>query len=185
MSYPGAFLQALLDHIMSLQCLYCACYLSIMQLGYRLIAWWLCWPPRVRLLGSHVYAIWLYATGCLRRRNNGLRLLLMPRCPRPGCGQCVALDTQGSRPDSRAVAAGQRRPVDVQCACGERFCLSCGLAPHEPAPCAAVSWRSSQPHLAPCQCIGMSLWMKPCLQCMCSECYNLCTAPHSLLYLHW
>ena len=71
--------------------------------------------------------------------------VIMCRCPRPGCGQCVALDTQGDGPDSRACAAGRRRPVDVQCACGERFCLSCGMAAHEPAPCAAVSWRSPPP----------------------------------------
>ena len=26
------------------------------------------------------------------------------------------------------------------CSCGEGFCLCCGEAPHEPAPCAAESW---------------------------------------------
>ena len=64
-------------------------------------------------------------------------MLHLCRCPRPGCGSCVALDMPPE--DSRAAASCRRRAVDVQCSCGERFCLSCGMPPHEPAPCAAVS----------------------------------------------
>ena len=60
------------------------------------------------------------------------------RCPRPGCGSCVALETQGAERGSRAAAACSKRAVNVQCSCGEQFCLCCGAKPHEPAPCAAV-----------------------------------------------
>ena len=34
------------------------CYPNIMQLGCRLVAWWSCWPPWLRLLDTHVYALW-------------------------------------------------------------------------------------------------------------------------------
>ncbi len=36
----------------------CACCSNIMQLGCRLIAWWLCWPPWSRLPDSHGCALW-------------------------------------------------------------------------------------------------------------------------------
>ncbi len=39
----------------------CSCYPNIMQLGCRLVAWWLCW---IYGRGCHVYALWLWAEGC-------------------------------------------------------------------------------------------------------------------------
>ena len=60
------------------------------------------------------------------------------RCPKPGCGHCVALE-EGFN-SSRAAVLRAGRALDVHCSCGEAFCLCCGGATHEPAPCAAVSW---------------------------------------------
>ena len=62
------------------------------------------------------------------------------RCPRPGCGSCVALEAHAAGHDSRAAAACSKRAVNVECSCGEQFCLCCGAKPHEPAPCAAVGF---------------------------------------------
>ena len=56
---------------------------------------------------------------------------------------------EGSNSSSAAVLrAGQA--LDVHCSCGEAFCLCCGGAPHEPAPCAAVSCPASPVRLKPC-----------------------------------
>ena len=41
-------------------CLCWAGYPNIMQLGCRLIAWWLCWPSWLRVLDCHVYALLPY-----------------------------------------------------------------------------------------------------------------------------
>ena len=43
----------------------CACYPSIMQLGCRLSAWWLCWPPWLRLPDSTCMPYGPRLRGCL------------------------------------------------------------------------------------------------------------------------
>ncbi len=44
---------------LSMPCsLCCAYYPNIMPVGCRVVAWWLCCPPCLRLLDSHAYALW-------------------------------------------------------------------------------------------------------------------------------
>ena len=70
--------------------------------------------------------------------TRGALMCMSCRCPKPGCARCVALE-EGFN-SSRAAVLRAGRALDVRCSCGEAFCLCCGGAPHEPAPCAAVSW---------------------------------------------